>query len=114
MYKRKYLFKFKNEAEFNAVKASRSPEEVYISHLGKMYSLLLANKKNPIIYCCCRKALVDSRWAAWYRKKESEAQPEDFQKKHAKPGWPVKYYIKTRRPPSILENTQFSLAVGTN
>lgn len=49
-----------------------------------------------------RRTLFHSRWTVWNRKKESEAQPHDFQKKHTKPGWPVEHDIEARRPPSIL------------
>lgn len=49
--------------------------------------------------------LKDSRWAVGYRKKESHGQPENFQKKHDHPGWPVQQNVQERRPPRILWST---------
>lgn len=49
-------------------------------------------------------APFDSRWAIWYRKKESEAEPDGFEEKHTDPGRPVQQDVNARRPPSILEN----------
>lgn len=57
-------------------------------------------------------APFDSRWAIWYRKKESEAEPDGFEEKHTDPGRPVQQDVNARRPPSILENIYTLSSIG--
>lgn len=47
----------------------------------------------------------DSRWAVWYRKEESEAEPDSFERQHAEPSGPVHQDVNTFRPPNLLQTS---------